>query len=267
MYVSKLDGSGYQTGGVLRHELTHALIDRVWGRSASFFEEGLAESFSRTFTRQFLGPPPSPTAVGAILGEPAEAIDYTAAALFTRFLIDTRGLARFKRLFQGAKDLTGVQIEELIAETYGESFDAIEAEFLSGEPRCQYDLDLCDPSTAEAITSTWSADVPASCSDPYFYGSRGADDMTIAGQRTLWIDASGTYRVSVGFEWLPFTPKLSEALILLHRCGACDQRFVRPFSDRNTSDLELEAGLYIFEILMPFETVVSLELHRLEGAP
>lgn len=268
VFVEDIDWDGARPGQVLRHELAHAVIDSTWGQSAAFFNEGLAESFSRTITRSFLGPPPAPEAVGAMLGSPSLEIDYTAAAYFTRFLIDTRGLARFKQLFLGARGLTGAEIQDLMALVYGESFEAIETEYLSGEPRCQYQLDLCDPMIAESVTYAWYASVPASCSDPYFYGSRGTEDLTIGSQQTIRIEESGTFRLMSYFDWPPLSPELlSDARILLHRCGDCDQQFVEPFFDNYMQDLELEAGLYTFEILMPFETVVTLEVQRLPDAP
>ena len=261
VYIHDLDLSAYRTSGVLRHELSHAVIDRLWGQSKPFFEEGLAESFSRSPFRSRLTPEPVP--VGEMFDQPPLGVDYTAAAYFVRFLIDTRGLERFKRLFQGARDRSGDEIRGLMATIYGESFEALQAEFLSGEPRCQYQLDTCDPQTAGRVGDLWYATVPASCDDPSFYGSVGDDDMMVATQYTLEVEVRGTYRLRTSYDWPPLGADLFRSEIVLERCGACDVQFVESFRGPGTDrTIELEAGIYSVEIVMPFETIVTVRLDR-----
>ncbi|WP_434421548.1 hypothetical protein [Nannocystis pusilla] len=138
VYLADLDLEGRRTLGVVRHELSHAVIDRVWGQSAPFFNEGLAESLSQTLDR---ATPPALAPVGAMLDRIPAEVDYTAAAYFVRFLIDTRGLERFKQVFQQSLGHSRAEIEALMASIYGESFQALEAEYLSGPARCQYQLE------------------------------------------------------------------------------------------------------------------------------
>jgi hypothetical protein len=43
----------------------------------------------------------------------------------------------------GSGRTPGVSAPEIM-DIYGEGFDAVEAEFLSGAPRCMFQVDICD---------------------------------------------------------------------------------------------------------------------------
>lgn len=262
IYLVDLDLQGRRTHGIIRHELTHAVIDRIWGQSAPFFNEGLAESLSRTLDRSWSAPEPLEPVGDMLGGVPAE-VEYTAAAYFTRFLIDTRGLAPFKQLFQGARARSREEIEALMVEIYGESFAALEAEYLSGPPRCQYQLDVCEPGSAESVGAGFHLTRAASCDDPDFYGSIGNNDLDIATQQTLAVEANGTYRLRVAYDVPPLSADYPRSQVLLTRCGECDEQFVQMFHQTD-EELELDAGLYALEIVMPFATVVSIDLERVD---
>ncbi|MDC0670078.1 hypothetical protein [Nannocystis radixulma] len=51
--------------------------------------------------------------------------------------------------------------------------------------------------------------------------------------------------------------------MLLTRCGECDEQSVQLFH-RADEELELEAGLDALEIVMPFATVVSIDLEPVD---
>ncbi|MCY1057382.1 hypothetical protein [Nannocystis sp. SCPEA4] len=262
IYLADLDLQGRRTHGIIRHELTHAVIDRMWGQSAPFFNEGLAESLSRTLVHSWSASEPLEP-VGDMLGSVPAEVEYTAAAYFTRFLIDTRGLAPFKKLFQAARGRSREEIEALMAEIYGESFAALEAEYLSGPARCQYQLDVCEPGSAESVGAGFHLTRAASCDDPDFYGSIGSDDLDIATQQTLAVAVSGTYRLRVDYDVPLLSADYPRSQVRLTRCGECDEQSVQMFH-RTDEELELEAGLYALEIVMPFDTVVSIDLELLD---
>ncbi|MCY0988630.1 hypothetical protein OV203_15965 [Nannocystis sp. ILAH1] len=258
VYISDLDMLGDRTGAVLRHELTHAIIDRFWGQGAPFLEEGLAESLSQTLER---ATPPALAPVGDMLDRIPAEVDYTAAAYFVRFLIDTRGLERFKQLFQQSLGRSRAEIDALIASIYGESFQALEAEYLSGPARCQYRLDVCEPESATAVKDRFLLTRAASCDDPDFYGSAGDGDLDIAAQQTIEIATGGTYRLQIAYDVPPLSTEYPRSQVVLTRCGDCEEQSIRSFR-RADEELQLEAGIYALEMVMPFDTVVTIDLQR-----
>jgi hypothetical protein len=266
--IEKIDSPAGRVSAVLRHELTHAVIDKVWGPSVPFFAEGLAEMFSSTPYRGLGSRPPTAVPVAEMLDKPANELDYDAAALFTRFLIDTRGRERFGRLFRGARGRSRAGIESLAEDIYGETFAALEAEFLDGSPRCLVDLDLCDARAAVRVGERYEEVIPVSCQDPEVYGSEGegfeGEERRLGFQRTLEIVERGTYRVDVSKETIPYvTQPVSDDLHRLVRCGGCDeQREYRYIAD---AEVTLEAGLYTFELDSPFDAIATLVVERVDG--
>lgn len=247
VFIKVLDEAPGRPGGVLRHELSHAVIDRVWGSSVPFFAEGLAESLSRT--DDWSSATVEVDAVGDMLGEEAEHVDYFAAARFVRFLIDTRGIERFKRLFQSTQARTAIRAKFM--EVYGEDFAALEAEYLSGAPRCLFQLDICDEQGAERVGPGWSLALAASCADPDFYGSIGQRDEVIATQRTIFVEVAGPYRVR------------SSSRVVLARCGGCDEQAI-PTTIYANATVALEVGFYTLEFTQEQDAVVELELSDAE---
>lgn len=244
VFTESLDDLGARTSGVLRHELSHAVIDVVWGRSVPFFGEGLAEALSPTSDWSLVAMEVAP--VGDMLDSGTDSLDYIAAARFVRFLIDTRGLARFERMFQAASERTQGAIRATFMEIYGEDFDAVEAEFLSGAPRCMFQVDICDVEHAESVGPAWSLAFAASCDDPDFYGSIGSDDESIATQRTIFVESAGAYHLS------------ASSPVLLARCGDCEVQSIPTLVYER--DIELQEGHYTLEFTMTKDTVVTLEL-------
>lgn len=160
VFIDVLDESGARASGVLRHELSHAVIDHRWGQSVAFFEEGLAEALSRT--ADWPQAPVEIAPVGDLLDRDPGSLDYTAAARFVRFLIDTRGLARFKQMFHAASEHTQDAVRATFVTVYGEDFDGLEVEFLSGAPCCTFQVDICDTGHVERVGGSWSLTFAAS---------------------------------------------------------------------------------------------------------
>ncbi len=264
VYMTSLEGFGDRTSGTLRHEITHAVIDRIFGKSAPFFNEGLAEAMSRTQAWGLLSDDAA-LPVGDMLGQEADQIDYTAAAYFVRFLIDTRGLDRFERIFRAAGGPRENDIKALFGDIYGESFESMQAEYLSGAPRCQFMLDMCNPGSEITVDSRFTAVLPISCQNPDFYGS-SAPDFSIGTQITLSIAVGGTYRLRVTYEAYSISGEVSKGQLWLVHCGDCEEQSVRRVNAFVDNDIELDAGLYALEIATPFEAIATIDLERLADA-
>ena len=155
---------------------------------------------------------------------------------------------RFRRLFQGAQTHSRDAIEALMLDIYDESFAALKAEYLSGAPRCGFQLDICDRGAAEPIGPKWSLSVAASCDDPDFYGSVNAEGARIGTQRTVEIEAAGTYRLS------------TNSHIFLARCGDCGLQEVLEFEYGVNTSLALGSGLYTIEFIAGGDEVIDIEL-------
>jgi hypothetical protein len=261
VYLTWLDSiATTRASAVLRHEVAHAVIDAVWGQSTPFFEEGLAEGFSETRGSTF-----QPVPVGDMLDAPPLLVDYTLAAYFVRFLIDTRGRDRFERMFRSAVGRSRAEIEALFAAVYGETFAAIEAEFLAGGPRCQFQLDVCDPERAVEVRPGLRMALPLSCEDPDVHGSRVGDELRVGTQRPLAIVDDGVYRVHL--DTTAYSGASQTAHIRLIRCGACDEQVVHDLGLFRSAELELESGLYTFDVDLPYQAVVSLDLTYVRETP
>ncbi len=261
LYIGSLGSSGINPLSTIQHELAHAFVDRLWGRSIPFFNEGLAEAFAGID----LSGPALP--VGPMLDQPPLGVDYGAASRFIRFLIDTRGLDNFKRLFQGVKIASMDEIRAKFAEIYGESFDAIEVEYLSKSERCRYQFDSCDPLEVEQVATYWSLSLAASCLDGDFYGGADGEGGQMAAQRTLEVEFTGPYRLRTSrtsFVDSDGHPKPSR--VILTRCGDCDDQYVRELYDEE--ELQLTAGgIYTISFVPAGESVISLDIEYLGALP
>ena len=246
VYMEDLDDPGVRPALTLRHELVHAVAHQAWGATVSFFAEGLAVALSQGAA--VVPSSEGPVAVRDMLGDNSLVLDYWAAGRFVQFLIDTRGLNRFKQVYIGAQTPSIEAVVGVIEEVYGESFADIEAEYLSGAPRCLFQLDVCDVDVAEKVGAGWASTFAVSCDDPDVYGSVGADDTVMAARRTIEIESAGTYRLT------------TEAHLYLSRCGGCDVQFRREFRYSTDLDIELDAGVYALEFVETQDTVVEVAL-------
>ena len=201
---------------------------------------------------------PEPGPILDMLDRPAEEVDYEAAALFTRYLIDRVGVASFRAIYQGVRDGTRGEIVAQIEAGTGEAFATLEADFLSGAPRCTFAIDLCDAQGAVTVAAgdSWSTEFTASCLAPEFYGSQSSEAMFTATQMRVELQGTGRYRVHL-VDDAEFDPSVE-----LTRCGDCEEQFVRRIWDG--VELELEAGLYAVEVTVkPFAHHVEFGLEYL----
>lgn len=255
------DGMGGLFGNILRHEVAHALVDQIWGQSIPFFNEGLAEAVSGSIYSVTQHNPSKP--VGSMLDQSREGVDYTAAARFTRFLIDSRGLPQFKRLFQATQERSQDKIRAQFAEIYDESFEAIEADFLSKPRNCLYLLGVCDPLLAEPTGERWTTQFAASCADPDFYGINVHGRSFIAAQRTVVLEYAGRYALRTSAEVildLSQIPQVSQ--IRITRCGECDEQYVWLIQG-SENEVELSAGMYTFTFAPAGDSVIEIDLEYL----
>lgn len=148
---------------------------------------------------------------------------------------------------QAESERTKDGIRTAFLDVYGEDFEAIESEYLSGAPRCTFQVDICDAEQAEHVGPGWSLTFAASCDDPDFYGSISAEDENIATQRTIFVELAGSYHLS------------SSSPVLLARCGDCEEQVI-PTLLYGGTDIELEEGLYTLEFTLTKAAVVTLEL-------
>ncbi|WAS95393.1 hypothetical protein [Nannocystis punicea] len=239
----------------LRHELVHAITWEAWGPSVSFFAEGIAAALEGPVLVS------APIPVGDQLTLTTGTLDYGAAALFTRFLIDTRGLDAFRRMYQGARSWSEDDIRALFLEVYGESLAELEAEYLASPLGCTYAVDLCEAEGAERVADVWSHSFVVSCDDPGYVGVRDPSPQVLfTGMWTsmpLRVERAGRYRLR------------SSGKVELWGCGAC----VSPPDGLPSLDtdveLDLDAGLYT--LLAPASStsraVQDVELRLVDPAP
>lgn len=257
VWVKPLDtGRWDRPARLLRHELVHAVHERVWGTSIPFFNEGLAQALSSLVSSQ-----PGSMAIGDMLDKPAEEVNYDEAGRFVRFLLDTRGVVRLRELLRGAPGKDAAGLRAWIGAVYMEPFADIEAEFLSGAPRCHYQLHLCDAADAAQLTDSWSINVLASCQEPGFYGVSNAGVELFATRRTLELVQGGRYQIARSYAVDASDPVSQTARVTFVRCGTCDQVSIQEMYP-GESELQLSPGLYALEVIMPFEREVAVDLVR-----
>jgi hypothetical protein len=247
IYANSLDDAFRRPSGTLRHELSHAVIDRAWGWSVPFFDEGFAEAMTPNLTwpdSDFENKP-----IGDMLDQDAIDVDYTAAARFIRYLVHTRGIEPFHELFMSIEERTQSSIRARFAEVYGEDFADVEAEYLERARPCTFQLDICDAKAAEPVDDRWEAFVPVACEDPDVFGSAGPDGPIIEAQRTLDVRTAGTYRLR------------SSSDVVISRCGDCDTQWIRRLYAADDL-LDLEVGLYTLEFSRADDDLVFVELIR-----
>lgn len=254
VYISDFDPLGYIVSGLPRHEITHAVVDHHWGQSTPFLEEGLAETLSNSLLESTKTGPVSP--VRDMFGLQARDVDYVLAARFVRFLIDTRGVPRFRRLYSAAYEASREEIILAVETIYLETLDEIEGEFLSRD-RCQYQFSTCDIDNAATVFDKWSMEAAASCLHPDFFGSQADEMLTVATQRTIKIQTTGTYRI-VFPNYTNVFDRWSSRLTFV-RCGNCEEQFISSTGAIST-DIYLSEGFYSLQISATDETILDVSL-------
>ncbi len=270
VYVTNVAYPGRVPLSSLRHEFVHAITAAVWGDSAPFFAEGIADVLARTMRSDYPDPAEMPEPIAPYLDKPAAEVNYTLAAVFARYFIDTHGLAAYKWVYQRAFGRSNTEIQALLAEASGRSFAALEAAFLASAPLCQYHLDICDPTAAIPVGVGLRVTEAVSCTDPAYYGGEIGDRQYFARQLTLDVETSGLYRLylfypvpSDSWDNISFAQAFS-----LHRCGGDCREQVTQWIYRLSSDhiLTLESGLYTIEFYSAEESELQFELELLEAS-
>jgi hypothetical protein len=138
-------------------------------------------------------------------------------------------------MVQETQTRTQEEIRARFITVYGKSFDEIEAEYLSGDPRCFFQFDTCDPSAAVQVSEAWSSTFAVSCEDPGFLGAIGDEtedsESVMTMTFTLEIAHSGPYSVQ------------GSGPVKLVRCGPCDEQFEQMVWGSGAT-LDLEQGFY-----------------------
>lgn len=231
VHAAHWDSVTSRTLGLLRHELTHAILDRVWGRSIPFLEEGFTESLARTSLPALAVASQEP-AIEPLIAQGALEFDYLPAARFVRFLIDTRGIRSFRDLFRQANRRDAEAILAAFESVYGASLAVVEAEFRAGGPRCTFQLDTCGEGTAIPVTG-WRPQIALYCDDPDVFGT---DETWMSKELTVEIPSEGSY-------------VLGGAPMIVSRCGACPEQAVYPFEWPSMEmEVLLGAGTYSIEV-------------------
>ncbi len=200
-------------------------------------------------------------------GTPPE-IDYLTAGRFVHFLIETRGISQFIQLYQFNKTRSQATIRASFSTIYGESYESIEEEYLSGDRRCGFSLGFCDPDEAETVQSSWSVSLATSCLDPDFYGAVGEAGTITATQRVLKLTQTGQYRLRIAFteQFLESDGSHGVSQVTLLRCGGCDeQRLLYLYTGEYYG--VLESGLYTVIIAPAGESTVTLDIQLIDDAP
>lgn len=252
IYTKSLDYLGKRASETLLHEVTHAVSGQVWGDSIPFLVEGFAVAFARSgpWMAPAMGQP-----VGAMLDADAKDLDYLAAGHFSHFLIETRGIDLYQQLYRAAQVQDQAKVRAAFAEVYGETFEALESEFVS-ELACTFQLDVCGDAEVELVGAGWAVMLGGSCDDPDFYGSASADDVMIATQRTIEITKAGRYRL-----------RGNGAKVELTRCGRCAEQTLYRYPYLGEVEVDLDAGRYAIEMMPREESVVSLEIVPVDPLP
>jgi len=131
--------------GLVVHEHTHSLFDRLWGETVSFLTEGLAMYAQAQATDPMLChrrtrelrengvSVPLETLLEHDIGTPGKATDfgYPAAGSFIEFLLQQGGMSKFEELYREAQPGRNPDLGELLLKIYGASPSDLEAAWIS----------------------------------------------------------------------------------------------------------------------------------------
>ena len=248
------DQVAFQPLGALRHELIHAIVFEVLGKSMPFFEEGLAESLGRSQPDgNGIG---EATEVHNMLKQRPLAVDsYVPSARFTRFLIDSHGIAKFKQIYRvGARRRTAASFARKFREIYGIDLAVLEEQFLAEGTYCTFQIDICDLNGAESIWPRLVDSYVASCDDPDHTGIWGS---VTRWYRTIQIEHDARYRLRASHP------------IRLTRCGACAEQGAQDVGAEQGVDVvvDLQSGIYSLIVLSDPGEIAIVDLEIMLDAP
>lgn len=230
------------------HELVHLMQGYLDGRSIPSLEEGTAEAFGPlaelayaveqlgTFDAEFL------------FAEELTATQYGRAAVFSRFLLERAGSARYRDFFRAMKDAreTGEEVfREEFLDAFDEDFGTVWGEFVAA-PRCAYDYWFCgQPAPVRELPLEVSG---VDCEDP---DTLGFSDPRAEKTRGAF-RAEKVIRFNLGQDG-PVTFELAHSDAYLGRCGTCTNQvpvtllasFDTPGMPPLPFDVDLPAGEYV----------------------
>ena len=175
----------YTDFSVSHHELTHAITASL-GRTSPFLGEGIATAMGAgivLFNIRGIEPASS-------LRLSTSELTYTDAAHFTRWLLETRGAAKWRELYAKGVVARGGR-ERDFEDVYGITFAELQAEYLKDapwiyEPSYRFEVPSLQP---QEEGFGWYEEIEFDCSRDDTFGR--SDSISV--RRTLKIPAAGIY--------------------------------------------------------------------------
>ncbi len=170
---------------VIHHELAHAVTASL-GRASPFLEEGIATAMGTgivLFNVSGIEP-------GSSLRLPPSKLLYADAAHFTRWLLETRGAAKWRELYAKGVASRGGQKSDF-EDVYGITFAELQEEFFEDapwiyEPSYRFEVPSLQP---QEEGFGWYEEIEFDCSKEDTFGR--PDSISV--RRTLEIPAAGVY--------------------------------------------------------------------------
>jgi hypothetical protein len=163
------DGIVFSDRDALMHELVHAIVIPVWGRSGGSFNEGIAMGLDGHHLLLPRDPSELPTALagGSRHG----------GAHFSRWLLDRHGPAMLRTLFErSSPSSTEDEVLAAVEAVYGVSLAELEAEYLGTAPTIYPALGLCDGlEHVPRQGNVWELATTVDCDSPRAFGPRDED--------------------------------------------------------------------------------------------
>ncbi|HET6583830.1 MAG TPA: hypothetical protein VFG69_10285 [Nannocystaceae bacterium] len=208
------------------HELVHIVQGYLDGGSIASLQEGTAEGMApriplaySTDSLAILDPDTQ-----MLFATSAFDVDYVAAGIFTRFLIERHGIDAFREFFRtmGLREQPGeIDYRREFEGTFGETLDEAWPVFLS-EPRCSYDLWYCDQGTPIELPFVLDG---IDCSDPDVIGydgpARGLDPPNLPYMPMKIFHLHNDQPRTLTFE-------LAYVNMYIGGCGDCSEQLVYP---------------------------------------
>lgn len=186
-----IDSTFYGPLLLFGHELVHGLLSQR-GDVRPWLAEGLAELLDD----DLVDPPFTPTAPTTLLeAEAAWGLDYFSSAAFAGYLRQRYGLARLLEFYAAVDGADVDASREIFGEVFGESWEAIEADYLDnydlGRPLGT--LDCAAPTVGWGDTLRWEHRFTEGCEGEH---SVGPFDLPPAGTSPEpWFEDAVTLRI------------------------------------------------------------------------
>jgi hypothetical protein len=264
-YGCGFDGGVYARGVPMEHELVHG-VQRQYGGSMRFFEEGTAEAFGDDMRGSTRVPASGDVVDGMLAGSnrklPLEW--YPRAGHFAAYLHERYGAeVTTALLLQTDFDSTAGMAVTVIERTTGLTFESILADY-SVEPTCRqrqygYPLVPCGQPADLRLRCDGTVElgpVRVACDDPSTLGPREYDGMFR--YLTLEVERGGLYAITAFDEGQRFVP------FSLKECAlGCDSILAGHAHAEDVSPMSLRPGRYVLKLSrftqFPVDVVVTIE--------